>query len=168
MYVEFEHLPGNSKIWIYQADRELSQFEQEEINLAFSTYCNQWAAHGHPLKASGKILYDRFLILAVDESANAVSGCSIDESVYFVKELSHKMKIDFLNRDLVTFLNSQNNQILTVTIKKAKDMAAQNSIENDLLIFNNFILEKSSLKNGWLIPVKDSWLNKWMPKNLTL
>ncbi len=97
MHVPFEKLPGHSRLWIYQANRPLTADEKEYLTQGLKDLCDQWSAHGVPLRTSFALPFDRFVVLAVDEGA---SGCSIDSSVRFLKGLQEKLGIDFFDRTL--------------------------------------------------------------------
>jgi hypothetical protein len=168
MYQEFNRLSGNAKIWIYHAGRELNAQENETVVEAAKRFCMQWKAHGKPLNSSAEIFYNQFLILAVDESLNPVSGCSMDESVYFIKELSAQLHLDFLSRETVTFMDPESKIVSSLPLKEAKEKAGNGEIKGDHLIFNNLVVSKTALKYNWIIPVKESWLKNFLPKKVTL
>lgn len=168
MYQEFDKLSNNSKVWIYNAGRVMNDEEKEALMHASERFCKLWKAHGKPLNSSVKLFYDRFLVLAVDESLNTISGCSIDESIYFVRELSELLQIDFLNRDIITFYDKEGDKIYSMTLREAKEKAEKGDYKGSELVFNNFVLNKSELKNNWIIPVKDSWLKNRFPKKMSL
>ena len=46
MYVPFENLPEDSKIWIYQSNRKFSEEEITEIENELKTFLENWSAHG--------------------------------------------------------------------------------------------------------------------------
>ena len=52
MYVPFENLPEESKIWIYQSNRKFSDEEFAEIEKDLKNYLEDWSAHGVSLEAS--------------------------------------------------------------------------------------------------------------------
>ncbi|MBT3741263.1 MAG: ABC transporter ATPase, partial [Polaribacter sp.] len=78
MFIKYKNLPSNSRVWIYQSAREFTNKEVDFITLKSEDFINQWTRHGDDLKGSFTIKYRQFLILAVDESFNNISGCSID------------------------------------------------------------------------------------------
>ena len=49
MYVPFESLPEESRIWIYQSNRKFSDEEMAEIETALQAFLQNWAAHGTSL-----------------------------------------------------------------------------------------------------------------------
>jgi len=84
----FEQLPENSKVWVYQADRELNSSEESFLLENLKIFIQDWAAHGSQLYGDVAIKDMRFVILAVDESKTGVSGCSIDTSVRKIKAVA--------------------------------------------------------------------------------
>ncbi|UPT69069.1 MAG: hypothetical protein M0D57_10815 [Sphingobacteriales bacterium JAD_PAG50586_3] len=77
--------PAMLRVWIYQADRLLTDSEQQMLAEASAQFVAQWSAHGTPLTAAAQVLNGYFLVLGVDEAQAQASGCSIDKSVNFVK-----------------------------------------------------------------------------------
>src|SRR5258708_19307246 len=98
MYVPFEQLPDHARLWIYQADRKFSVAEEEAIDGEMRVFCEQWVAHGNPLRTSFRVARSQFLILGVDEGAAGASGCSIAGSASLLKSLPDRMTIVFLLR----------------------------------------------------------------------
>ena len=84
MLVEFETLPDTSRVWVYQASRSFNSDELTELKEAFNNFITDWTAHGQDLKAGYEMRYNRFIILALDQSVTSASGCSIDTSVHFI------------------------------------------------------------------------------------
>ena len=67
MYIPFENLPEESRIWIYQSNRKFSDVEIAEIESDLKNFIEDWAAHGTSLEASFIIKYNRFIIIAVNQ-----------------------------------------------------------------------------------------------------
>ena len=75
-----------SKVWVYQSNREFTASETEEIKKIGLLFTRDWTAHGSQLNASLDILYNRFIVVMVDENDASASGCSIDKSLAFIKK----------------------------------------------------------------------------------
>src|ERR1043165_661189 len=103
MYIPFEQLPPDARLWIYQAERRFTDDEEKIISASLREFCSQWSAHGNPLETSFLIKYNQFIILSVNENAADASGCSIDGSVRVLKELSKRFDNDLFNRTGVAF-----------------------------------------------------------------
>lgn len=87
MFVPFESLPQESKIWIYQSNRKFSDDECSEIETDLESFLQNWSAHGTSLEASYQLKYNRFIIIAVNQEVQNATGCSIDASVQFIQNL---------------------------------------------------------------------------------
>jgi len=142
-----ENLSPESKVWVYTADRFFSQKDKETIEDAMSRFLPQWAAHGNALYGDYTILKDRFLILAVDESKAGATGCSIDTSVRFMKDLGGYLKIDFFNR--LNMVIEENGNLQTVHVSEVKD-------HPEAVVFNPMVTKLSELREVWAVKVAES------------
>lgn len=158
MSPNFENMPDSSRIWIYQANRNFSEMENEEISQYLNIEINDWAAHGADLLAAFKIFHNRFVVIALDESQNAASGCSIDASTHWFKELGAEFGIDFFDRSLVYF---SENELKSVEIGKIKNLVDTEIITANTLIFSNIISNLSDLKSNWLIEAGKAWTKRY-------
>lgn len=156
MYIPFEALPGSARIWIYQADRKFTEEEISKIGERGKVFVEQWIAHQQTLKASFKVFHNLFLIIGVDESYNDASGCSIDKSIHFIREVEKTFNVNLFNRLNVVYNQNNENQILHFT--KLKNLLKENSISLDTKIYNNLIATKQELENNWLVNIKESWV----------
>jgi hypothetical protein len=159
MYIPFETLPNHSKIWIYQADRILNPEEVALTEKKALEFTDQWAAHGSPLQASFKILHQRFLVLAVNETFNQASGCSIDSSVNFIKNLEHLFGVNFFDRTKVAFIH--NHEVFIETLANLKNSIREGKINANTLTFNNLVQNKEEFENQWVIPASASWVKRY-------
>ena len=160
MFTEYKNLPNNSRVWIYQSDREFNQEEIILISAKAEEFINSWTRHGDDLKGSFTIKYNQFLVLAVDESFNNVSGCSIDSSVRFVQELEKELQLDLMNKMNITFKDNEN--INLVKLSDFQQFAKDKKITSETIVFNNMINTKEDLENNWEIPAKQSWHKRFL------
>jgi hypothetical protein len=146
---------------VYQANRDLSAEETDFMAEALRTFCETWQAHRQDLATSGLVLYDRFVVLAVDERYNAASGCSIDSSVHFIQELEQRFQLSFFDRTQVAFW--QDEKINTVKLPEIKAKVEAGVITEETLIFNNLIQNIVEFNTNWQIPAKESWMVRYFP-----
>lgn len=156
MYLNFDQLPDNSRLWVFQLNRFIDSNESQLIENALTTYLDEWNAHGKPLPASFKLIKNRFLVVAADESATGASGCSIDALTHVIKELQAQLKIDFFDRTSLVYLENEN--LKSEPINSFKDKIRERTLSPDTLIFNLVLQTKGQLNNQFLQPVKDSWV----------
>ncbi|NGM60568.1 ABC transporter ATPase [Sphingobacterium sp. SGG-5] len=148
-----------NKIWIYQADRFLSDKEVEEIAAELSTFVADWAAHGSALAGKGYINYNLFLILEVDETQADVTGCSIDSSVRFIKALEQKFSVNFFDRMKVAFKDATGTVRLVDRVD-FEHLIRQGDVTENTIVFNNLIQQGEDLQTKWEVPFKESWHSK--------
>lgn len=160
MFTEYKNLPNNSRVWIYQSVREFNQKEIEIISAKAEEFINSWTRHGDNLKGSFTIKYNQFLVLAVDESFNTVSGCSIDSSVRFVQQLEKELQLDLMNKMNITF--KDNETINLVKLSDFQQFAKDKKISLETIVFNNMVNTKEDFENNWEIPAKQSWHKRFL------
>ncbi|WP_435353200.1 hypothetical protein [Emticicia sp. SJ17W-69] len=165
MYVDFDKIPQNARIWVYQTNRQLTDNEASTIENYLKPVVNQWAAHGASLLASAKVLHNRFVIIALDQSFNEASGCSIDASTRWFKELGDALNIDFFDRSQA-YLDGI--EIKTFSVFQSKKAVESGLISPDTLIFNNVNLSiLGDLANKWQIKAFEApTLKRFFAKDL--
>lgn len=160
MFTEYKNLPNNSRIWIYQSNREFTVEEIEHISAKALLFIDQWTRHGDDLKGSFTIKYNQFLVLAVDEGFNNVSGCSIDSSVRFVQELEKELQLDLMNKLNVSFKDGDNINIVKLT--DFQQYAKDKKINSETIVFNNMVNTKAAFETQWEVPANKSWHKRFL------
>src|SRR5690606_14984213 len=93
--------------------------------------------------------------LAADETQTSASGCSIDKSVAFIKDLEQKFNVNFLNR--MIFAYKEQDEVVPLKRDEFANKIKQGDIDKDTIVFNNLVLNKSDLNTSWEIPYAESW-----------
>jgi len=137
MYIPFENLPEQSRIWIYPSNRKFSDDEVTEIEKDLTEFLNNWSAHGSALEASYQIRYHRFIILAINQEIHTATGCSIDASVSFIQSLEQKYNVDLLDKMNVTY--KQGEFITHKTLLEFKKLAKDKAVSGNTIVFNNLV-----------------------------
>ena len=145
-----------SKVWIYQSNRALTTTESEEMEKAMKIFAEEWTAHKQELKAIGKVLHNRFLILMVDESFNLTSGCSIDASVKFIRKVEINYQLSLMDRSILLFEEGEN--LKEVLLSELNQKISDGEILPSTFYYNNTVTTLNEMKTNWKVPVKDSWL----------
>ena len=143
----FPNLPGSSRVWTYLCNRALSSKEVNEVQLELNLFTKSWKAHQKQLNASANIIYDQYVVFAVDESAAEITGCSIDASVHLMKTLQEKISADFFNRMNVL-----------VRVGSANKLISYNDLENyrGESVFNPRIERLEQLRENWLVKITNA------------
>ncbi|MEO6148871.1 MAG: ABC transporter ATPase [Mucilaginibacter sp.] len=144
-----------SRVWIYQADRQLTEAELPAIQSALNNFVHSWTAHNNQLKAKAEIRYNRFLILIVDEEQAGASGCSIDKSVRFMEQLEQQFNLRLFDRFNLAYRSGS--EVLSVPRHDFEDLIKQGAITTDTIVYNNLVQTAEELQTKWEVPFKDSW-----------
>ena len=155
MYVPFESLSDDARVWIYPSNRPFTEEETVLLSEKLSEFLTQWTAHGASLKAGFTIPYKRFIVIALDESAHAASGCSIDSSVHFIQSLERSFDVQLLDKMNVSF--KQGEFITYKTLQDFKQLVSKKSVSPETVVFNHLVINKGEFLTEWEVPAKDSW-----------
>ncbi|GGM72888.1 hypothetical protein GCM10010967_00420 [Dyadobacter beijingensis] len=166
MYIPFSDIDFQARVWVYQANRELTPEETGIITETLKASLDTWEAHGKPLTASGKVFEHRFVVIAVDERDELPSGCSIDKSVHWLQEIGQRMNVDFFDRSLAYF--DERNHVQTIPVPKIKQAVIEETILPTTTIFDNQVSTKAQWMNRWKIPASNSWLNRYFSEQTSL
>ena len=149
MLVNFNTISDNSRIWIYAAEKKLTNNQETYILDYISDHLQNWDAHKVPLIAGVTILENHFIIVALDESENGASGCSIDRLQNMIQDLEKELSVSLLNR-LNVFCRI-NDEIQCVPSFQLDGIAKENTLFYDLTI------QKKSDLHTYLKPISEGW-----------
>ena len=159
MIVDFKMMPDDSRIWIYQSNRDFNESEISIIDDKTTTFLDSWQAHGKDLECSYSIINKRFIVIAVNENINPIGGCSIDYSVQLINDISDSIQTNLLNRLIVNY--KIDNKIVSVNLNDLKNKINDGSFSPETIIFNTAINTKGDLLNNFEVDIKSSWLSKF-------
>ncbi|MCB0449076.1 ABC transporter ATPase [Mariniflexile maritimum] len=160
MLVDFNTLPEESRVWIYQANRSFSEEEIEEIQSKLDVFIENWTAHGSDLYAGYLIKYKRFIIIGINQNLNKASGCSIDESVRFIQQLESQYNVDLLDKMNVSY--KQGDFVAYKTLIDFKQMAKDKAVSKNTIVFNNLVTTIAEFNESWEVPASDSWHSRFV------
>lgn len=156
----FKGFNEDSKVWIYSSDRLLTDNESETIDHLLVDFTRQWVSHNVSLKAAGKVLNNRFIVLAVDESIENPGGCSIDKSVHFIKSIETQFGIHLFDR--LTIYYQKDSEMKSFHFNELKDKIADGEISGATKIYDSTIIKLRPLQNEFIKEAGNSWLAKFM------
>ena len=160
MLVDFNTLPEESRVWIYQANRSFTEEEISEIEAKLANFIENWTAHGGDLQSGYTIKYKRFIIIALNQSLNKATGCSIDASVNFIQQLEKEYHVDLLDKMNVSY--KQGEHIAYKTLLDFKKMAKDKAVSKNTIVFNNMVINIAEFNENWEVPASESWHSRFL------
>lgn len=133
--------------------------QASELKGIMDEFVGGWKAHGAQLAAAYRIIADQFLIIAVDESQQQATGCSIDKSVHLLQEFGTKHKLDFFNRMLVHVM--ENGTFTSYSTLELKEAISEGKIGPQTQVMNT---TAATLKESGMgtLDLADSWASKYL------
>lgn len=160
MLVDFNTLPEESRVWIYQANRSFSEQELQEIQAKLNIFIENWTAHGSDLQSGYLIKYNRFIVIGLNQKTNTATGCSIDASVYFIQQLEKEYHVDLMDKMNVSY--KQGDFVAYKTLLDFKQMAKDKAISKNTIVFNNLVTNIAEFNENWEVPASESWHSRFI------
>ena len=159
MYCSFNQLPPDARVWIYQANRSLTDAEITATLPALARFAEEWTSHGRSLLASAEFRHRQFLVVGLDEGVAGASGCSIDASVRFVAHLEKQLGIELLEKSRLAFF--QDGAVHLLTRPEVKAAVAAGTLHPGTFYFDNTLPTKRDLDAQWPRPAQQTWLARY-------
>jgi len=160
MLVDFNTLPEESRVWIYQANRSFTEQELGDIQSKLDVFIENWTAHGSDLQSGYLIKYKRFVIIGLNQNLNKATGCSIDASVHFIQQLEKEYQVDLMDKMNVSY--KQGDFIAYKTLLDFKKMAKEKAISKNTIVFNNLVTNVAEFNENWEVPASESWHSRFI------
>lgn len=164
MYLPFNQFPSSSRIWIYASNRTFTWEETERISARLLNHCNVWNAHGTQLESSFTILEHRFIVFAVNQSAYAPSGCSIDSSVAVLRQIEAEHKVQLLDAARVSYRRTEEELIEELPLLEFKKAVRAGELPSGAVIYQTHLTALEQLESDFAVPLAQSWANTLLPQ----
>ena len=155
-------LPDSARLWVYTANRALTTQECATVLSRLKEFTESWAAHGASLSAESAILLQQIIVLAVDESHQPATGCSIDSSVSAMKSLSNASDsladLDVLDRSWVLYaLRAESAVLERSRLHDFWAMRKAGKVSDEAMIFDSTVKTLGELRAAGAKRLSDSW-----------
>ena len=157
--VPFTSLPDHARLWVFAAERPLDGDARARLLADVDTFLDGWAAHGTPLRCGRDLVHDRFLLVAVDERAAGVSGCSIDALTRQLRE--HERRLGMALMDNAPVHYRRDDGVARVSRAEFRDLAAAGTVSVETVVFDNTVPDLGSVRAGkWEAPARETWYRR--------
>jgi len=160
MIVDFKQIPNEGKLWIFPSSRKFYPQEIAGIKEKIEDFLNDWDDQGILIRSSYKLKYDRFIIIAVDDSLNSLSVEAHNILITFIQELEKTVEILLMDKMNVCY--KQGEFVQYKDLIEFKKMMKAKGVSQKTIVFNNMITLKEELEYHWEINIMDSWLGRFL------
>jgi hypothetical protein len=158
--VDFNKIPEQAKIWIFPSSRKFYPQEIDGLQKKIENFLNSWEDEKNSLTCAYKLNYDRFIILAIDDTKISLSLTAHDTLTAFIQELEKQYKLILLDRMNVCY--KQGKFVQYKDLKEFKTLIKNKAVSKKTVVFNNLIHIKEELDYDWEINIMDSWLGRFV------
>lgn len=150
-------MPDAGRLWIFAAPRALNEAEAESLLSHVDGFLTRWNAHGHPVVGAREWRHDHFLLVAADEEATGVSGCSIDSLFRVLAEAEAETGVSLLDASRVWYRDAAG-EVRSVTRPEFRALAEAGEVDAGTAVFDNTAATVGALRAGeWERPMRESW-----------
>lgn len=158
----FPSLPDMSRVWVFGSERALDDNETTRLLAEVDRFLTHWHAHGHPLACGRDWRDDRFLTIAVDQSQEGASGCSIDGLYRALRTLESAFGTRLLAGGLV-FYRDARGAVHGVPRPEFVTLAAAGAIARDTPVFDLTVETLGEWRERFEQPACASWHAQLFP-----
>ncbi|MCG6989113.1 MAG: hypothetical protein LJF06_13165 [Gemmatimonadetes bacterium] len=156
--IAFDDLPDHGRLWVFPASRGLAPAEVSALLAWVDAYLGEWTAHGAPLRSGRELRAEHFLLVGVDEDAEAPSGCSIDALMNQLRDLGGTMGVTLIDHASVWYRDGDDAEIHRVSRPEFRRLARDGSVGPDTVVFDTTLTRLSQVRAGKLeVPARDAW-----------
>lgn len=149
-------LSPNSRVWVFIANQVLSEPQVITLNQRLQEFVASWKAHGAELTAGFELRNRAAVIVGIDESKAAPTGCSIDKAFRLLQEFGAEEGLDFFQRTNVAFVKDTAAKILSKN--EAKLAFEKNEIHLEDLCLNPLVNTVKEYQDFFVVPFSNHWL----------
>jgi hypothetical protein len=158
--IPFERLPDDSRLWVFGAERSLSDTERTALLAEVDRFLDDWRAHGTPLTAARDLRDERFLLVAVDQASVPPSGCSIDAMVSVLKGLEGRLRVGLVEHGAIHY-RDRSGALRRVDRPGFKRLVETGEVDGDTPVIDTTLTRLGALRAGELErPARATWHGK--------
>ncbi|MGK0328366.1 ABC transporter ATPase [Polaribacter sp.] len=160
MFVDYNEISDDAKVWVYPSSRKFYATEIPEIEQKIKTFIEGWKLEDENFKVSYQFLYNRFIVFIADGENSTISNTDIDTSVSFILELQETYKVALLDKMNVCF--KQGEFVQYKELKDFKKLVKKRAVTAKTIVFDNLITNNNDFKHNWEVPIEESWYNRFL------
>lgn len=157
-------MPDASRVWVFAAQRWLTVEESASLHSELTAFVAGWQAHGKDLLAGFDLLFDCVLVVAVDETKEPPSGCSIDKVFHLLKMQNEKWQLDFFQRTLIWA--RVESDLCIYNGESLLQAFHQGDVNFDTPVVNMLAPTLGDVRNAGWIALNDSWIAKKIAREI--
>ena len=154
--ITFDDLPDSARVWVYGSEPALDTKNVSEMLVEVDKFLADWKAHGSPLHSGRVWSENRFLTIAVDQSREGASGCSIDGLYRTLKALETKLGAQLVTSGLM-YYRGRDEEIRAVSRDEFTRLSEEGEIDGETEVFDLSVTQLGEWRSRFISRAADSW-----------
>jgi hypothetical protein len=165
-YVPLNELSDRARLWVFPSSTAITQDQQEALETSIQQALQSWNAHGSPVRWGFEFIYHQFLLIAVDEDATALTGCSIDSAVHAIQGMEAQYGLVLTDSHRIFFRKDQS--IVAASRAHFAEITEQGDVTLDTTVFDTVISNLGAFRSGqWELAARNTWHADVFPFKVT-
>lgn len=149
-------LPPDSRLWIFPSSTPLDDERRGALSRSLEQALAAWNAHGAPVQWGYDFAYNRFLVVAVNEAAAALTGCSIDQGVHALQAVEREHGLTLTDSHRIFYRDRDG--IQAVSREDFARAVERGEVTLDTVVFDTVASTLGAFLSGaWEGPAKNAW-----------
>jgi hypothetical protein len=149
-------LPDQSRVWIFTTAVPLTDDLAARVEAGLKAFVADWMSHGQQVRGGFALCNRRFILVAADETANDVSGCSIDSMFRAVQAAVGRAGVPLADTADIAYRGP--NGVELVDRPTFRRLVREGVIRPDTLVFDGTVRTLGEVRAGrWERPFAESW-----------
>jgi hypothetical protein len=160
----FDRMPDDARLWVFAAPRPLTDQQAAALLERADAFLERWAAHGAPVLGARDFRDRRFLLIAADERATGVSGCSIDSLQHALADAEGALGTDLRRAGSLVFWRDAAGEVRSAERPEFRRLAQAGEVGEDTAVFDNTVATVGDVRAGrWETRLRDAWHARAFP-----
>lgn len=158
MKIPFDHIADHARLWVFASPDPLPVDASERLLEQVDSFVDGWTAHGAPVAGAYQWREDRFLLVAADEAATGVSGCSIDSLSRTLRVAERELGISLLDASSRVWYRDGDGAIRALPRAGFRQLVQDGEADGETPVFDNTAATVGAVRRGeWERPMRESW-----------
>lgn len=160
----FSTMPDDARLWVFPAARALTPDDAVRLGAEVERFIDGWAAHGEPVHGAYELREGRFLLVAADEHATGVSGCSIDTLFRRLSALERELDGNTLTDMGRVWYRAAGGEVESVGRTAFRALAGGGEVGPATPVFDPTVASVGALRAGrFELPAAEAWHARLLP-----
>ncbi len=154
--IALKHLPDTARVWVFTTAAPLAAEQSAAAGRVLGAFVGDWRSHGAPVTGGYDLIENRFVVIAADETANDVSGCSIDGMFRTVAEALARAGVPLADTADIAFRDDTG--VRVIDRPAFARLVREGIVTDETPVFDHTVKTLGDIRAGkWERPLSAAW-----------